>query len=200
VNSIFDPFFTTKKLGEGTGLGLSVVHGIVESHAGSINVESAPGKGATFTLLIPALGTDHEPAKTEIALPPPRGHERVLVVDDEPLLADTVKQMLEKQGYDVASRTNGEDALDAFRCQAMEKERFDLVITDMTMPHFTGIDLARELSGFQPAVPVILMTGFSNKVDEDRAKEMGIQGFLMKPINIDELARTVRTVLDNGTK
>jgi len=125
----------------------------------------------------------------------PRGQERVLVVDDEPLLAEMVKRMLETQGYDVVSRTSGIEALEAFRHQPAEKH-FDLVITDMTMPLITGGDLARELSALQPAVPIILMTGFGKKIDAARAKELGIRGFLIKPVTLEELARTVRTLLD----
>ena len=199
IDLIFDPFFTTKKLGEGTGLGLSVVHGVVKSHGGDIRVESTPGKGTTFKVLIPALETDHVPEKAGADMHLPRGRERVLVVDDEPSMAELVKQMLEQQGYDVVSRTSGIEALEAFRHQPAEKP-FDLVVTDMTMPHFTGMDLARELSRLGSPIPVILMTGFSNQVDADRAKEMGIQGFLMKPVAMKELAATVRTVLDKRSK
>jgi two-component system, cell cycle sensor histidine kinase and response regulator CckA len=195
VDLIFNPFFTTKAVGSGTGLGLSVVHGIIESHGGAISVESTPGEGTTFTVLIPVLKTDYEPRNVEIAVPVPRGQERILVIDDEPLLAETVKRMLEKHGYVVTSRTSGIEALEAFRHYLVGKP-FDLVITDMTMPHFTGLDLVREFSKLCSATPVILMTGFSNKVDADRAKQMGIQGFLMKPVDIEELGRMVRTVLD----
>jgi PAS domain S-box-containing protein len=199
IDLIFDPFFTTKGLGEGTGLGLSVLHGIVSSHGGCINVESTPGKGTKFTILIPVLETEYGPKKLEVDTPLPRGQERILLVDDEPLLALTLRQMLENQGYDVVSRISGVEALEAFRHHSAGKP-FDLVITDMTMPHFTGLDLARELSAHNPDVPVILMTGFSNKVDEDRAKKMGIHGFLMKPVATAELAAMVRTVLDRKTK
>jgi CheY-like chemotaxis protein len=141
---------------------------------------------------------DSAPEKVEASGPLPRGQERVLVVDDEPMLAEMVMQMLEELGYDVVSRTSGIEALEAFRHRSSGK-RFDLVITDMTMPHFTGIDLAREISRRDPAVPVILMTGFSKKIDAERAEEIGIQGFLMKPVAMEQLATTVRMVLDRRT-
>jgi CheY-like chemotaxis protein/two-component sensor histidine kinase len=198
IDSIFDPFFTTKDSGEGTGLGLSVVHGIIESHGGAINVESLPGKGTKFTVLMPVVEEDRGPQKVDPALALPRGQERVLVVDDEPVLAEMVKQMLEELGYDVVSRTSGIESLEALRHQSSEK-RFELVVTDMTMPHFTGTDLARELSRFDPAIPVILMTGFSNKIDAEKAQGLGIQGFLMKPVALEELAITVRMALDRRT-
>ena len=195
LNSIFDPFFTTKGQGEGTGLGLSVVHGIVESHEGKINVESEPGKGTRFTVLMPALNGECAPKKAEAQITLPRGGGLVLVVDDEPQLAQAVEQMLKSLGYDVVTRTSGTEALKLLCHQPLEK-RFDLVITDMTMPHFTGADLADELRGFQPVIPVILMTGFSKNMDEKKAKDLGIQGFLMKPITLEQLAKTVREVLD----
>ena len=197
LDRIFDPFFTTKKTGEGTGLGLSVVHGIVESHGGTIEANSRLGVGTTFTVLLPACESPLTSQSVEVASIIYCGKERILVVDDEPLLAEMVQQMLTMLGYDAVFRTEGKEALEAFRHQPREKA-FDMVITDMTMPHFTGEDLVRELSGLQPPVPVILMTGFSSKIDAEKARELGIQGFLMKPVAMEELARTVRTVLDQG--
>jgi PAS domain S-box-containing protein len=196
---IFDPFFTTKEVGEGTGLGLSVVHGIVRSHGGEISVESSKGQGTSFTILIPAIENEKAQEKTKSDVSLARGHERVLVVDDEPALANMVRRMLEKQGYDVVSRTNGMEALKTFQNQPPGKE-FQLVITDMTMPHCTGAELARELSKIQPAAPVILMTGFSHKIDSELAKALGIRGFLMKPVTINELTATVRKILDQNQK
>jgi len=195
INSIFDLFFTTKKQGEGTGLGLSVVHGIVKSYNGQIKVESEPGNGTIFTVLIPALKIECAPIEAEDQTLLPRGRERILVVDDEPQLAEAVEQMLKCLGYDVVIRTSGAEALELLCRQPLEKP-FDLVITDMTMPHFTGADLADELRRFQPVIPVILMTGFSKNMDEKKAKDLGIQGFLMKPITLEQLAKTVREVLD----
>jgi len=198
LDRIFDPFFTTKEKGVGTGLGLSVVHGIVKSHGGSIEVSSLPGKGTTFHVFFPGM---KKAPVTEAAVPTPipRGRERLLVVDDEPALAKAVKRMLERLGYQVDFRTNGIEALEAFRKQS-PKKRFDLVITDMTMPHLTGIDLAKELLDFDPNVAIILCTGFSEKADAEKAERIGIQGFLMKPVVLRELAEMVRKVLDEKIK
>jgi len=194
IGSIFDPFFTTKEPGAGTGLGLAVVHGIVQSHGGHIDVESLPGEGTSFTVLLPAC-EDCASITVEAATPLPHGQERVLVVDDEPALAVIVAQMLKRLGYEVDYRTNSIEALAAFRRQP-DDNRFNLVITDMTMPHLTGADLAGELLREQANIPIILLTGFSQKIDAERARNLGIQGFLMKPVVFEELARVVREVLD----
>ena len=191
IGSIFDPFFTTKELGEGTGLGLSVVHGIVKSYAGAINVESTVGKGTAFTVLIPAIETATERNVEATAAPLSRGQERVLVVDDEPALAEMVRTMLARLGYEAVSCTNGTEALKTFK-----EKSFDLVVTDMTMPHLTGEDLAGEIYKLRPEVPVILMTGFSEKIDAEKAKRLGIKGFLMKPVVMNNLAALIRRLVE----
>ncbi|MDR3553429.1 MAG: PAS domain S-box protein [Syntrophobacteraceae bacterium] len=195
IDSIFDPFFTTKEQGKGTGLGLSVVHGVVKSHEGAISVASTPGKGTSFTVLFPVIKTDCAPLENAGRFSLPCGPERILVVDDEPVLAEMTRQMLTELGYQAVFRTNGLEALEAFRHQPEDKV-FDLVITDMTMPHFTGVDLAREICAARPEVPVILMTGYSEKIDAERAGEMGIAEFLLKPVTLKKLAVAVRKVLD----
>jgi two-component system, cell cycle sensor histidine kinase and response regulator CckA len=194
LDRIFDPFFTTKEQGVGTGLGLSVVHGIVKSHGGAIAVESLPGAGTSFHVFFPAIEAAAElPAAAAVTLP--RGRERILVVDDEPALAKAATKMLERLGYRVEFRTNSVDALEAIHHQSKE-EQFDLVITDMTMPHLTGADLAKELLKYHPRLAVLLCTGFSEKIDAEQAASLGIQGFLMKPVVLKELAAMVRKVLD----
>ncbi len=195
LDRIFDPFFTTKEQGAGTGLGLSVVHGIVKSHGGTIAAESLPGAGTTFHVFFPAIEAAAElPSSAEVSLP--CGQERILVVDDEPALAETIAARLERLGYQVIFRTNGIEALEAFRQQSAEKP-FDLVITDMTMPRMTGLELALELLRLQPDLPIILCSGFSEKLEAEEIETIGIHGFLMKPFVIGELAAMIRKVLDD---
>lgn len=194
LERIFDPFFTTKEKGAGTGLGLAVVHGIVKSLDGAIEVESVMEQGTTFEVLLPTIAGS-APLETEDSPSLPRGTEQILVVDDEPLLAQALKQMLERLGYAVECRSNGIEALEAFR-HRRETKRFELVVTDLTMPYMTGVELAEELMKLEPDIPILLCTGFSEKMDALMAKSFGIRGFLMKPIPQKELASMVREVLD----
>lgn len=193
---IFDPYFTTKKVGEGTGLGLSVVYGIVKEYRGGIYVESELGKGTSFTVLLPVAEDLEYPETTATrqALLP-FGREHILFVDDEPMIIDLGKTNLERLGYKVTTRQSSMEALELFR---NNPQRFDLVVTDMTMPHLTGDELAKKMLLIRPDLPIILCTGYSKRISEKKAKTMGIRAFVMKPLSQYELANTVRQVLDEG--
>jgi len=189
---IFDPYFTTKGVGEGTGLGLAVVHGIVKDHAGAITVYSETGKGTTFHIFLPVIEKAEEPKKETMG-PLPTGHERILFIDDDPGLVEIGREILGKLGYDVVVKTSSIEALELFREQP---DKFDLVITDMTMPNMTGDRLAAELMKIRPDIPTILCSGFSEKMSNEKADALGIKNFLMKPIVMKDLAKTIRKVLD----
>ena len=190
---IFDPFFTTKEVGKGTGMGLSIVHGIVKSCGGSISCASTLGRGTVFDITLPRLAGEAvvlEPRDSEQV---PGGGEHILYVDDEEMLREMGSHMLKRLGYRVTARGN---SLEALVCFQNDPRSFDLVITDQTMPGMTGIDLARRLLQLRPELPIILCTGFSNLVSKERAKAMGIQGFAMKPMSKKDIAVLVRQLLD----
>ena len=193
LDRIFEPFFTTKAVNKGTGLGLSVVHGIVRNHGGDILVYSEPGKGSAFHIYFPALlvDTDEESQKTKTV---PGGDESVLIVDDEPVIAEMVKTMLENFGYRAHIYKTGMDAVEAFERQP---QNYDLLITDLTMPQMTGLDLADKLHETTTALPVIIMTGFGDSLTKPTLKRYGIKQVISKPVVVKELARAVRHVLDN---
>jgi len=191
LERVFDPYFTTKPKEEGTGLGLSLVHGIVESFGSKTTVESAPGKGATFTIFLPRIESEDKPEIKDPG-PVPTGIERILFVDDETLIVEITEKMLQRLGYDVTSKTSSIEALEVFMTKP---EAFDLVITDLTMPKMTGDVLAEEILQIRPDIPVILCTGFSERITEDMIKELGIRKYIMKPILRNEIAQTIRDVL-----
>jgi PAS domain S-box-containing protein len=195
MDRIFDPFFTTKEQGVGTGLGLSVVHGIVKNSGGVVVAESVPETGTVFDVYLPVIEFFDDPPASEQTTPLPGGRERILVVDDEPALASTVSRLLQKLGYRAEFRLSGAEALETIRNQ-VDDNPFDLVITDMTMPQLTGADLARQLLDFKPDLAILIYTGYSEKIDSEIAKSLGIRGLLMKPIVLKELAAAVRKALD----
>ena len=191
IDSIFDPYFTTKNLAEGSGMGLAVVHSIVESCGGAIDVTSEPGKGTQFTIHLP-IAPKPKNANLNTAENMPTGSERILFVDDKLPIAKIGKQMLERLGYTVTPMTSSVEALERFRARPDE---FDLIITDMTMPMLTGDRLAVELMKIRPDIPVILCTGYSKDISTDLAAALGIKAFACKPLIKAELAEIVRSVL-----
>ena len=189
---IFDPYFTTKEVGKGTGMGLSIVHGIVTSHEGIITCESAVGKGTVFRILLPATRQEAGHATEELEVTP-AGVERILFVDDEELLVELGVLMLERLGYKVTARTNSLDALTTFQ---NHPDSFDAVITDQTMPGLTGSELAIRLLKIRPDIPIILCTGYGNLISEEKARLLGIKGFALKPLVKKEIASLLRDLLD----
>lgn len=189
---IFDPYFTTKDVGKGTGMGLSVVHGIVKSHGGAVIIDSELEKGTTFSIFFQVVEKEPvEEIETEEELPV--GNERILFVDDEAPMVYVGRYRLERLGYKIESTTSPVEALEKFNASP---DQFDLVITDMSMPQMTGDRLVKEILKTRPDMPVILCTGFSEKIDEDKAKVIGVRQYIEKPINRRDLAFMVRKVLD----
>ncbi|MCA1795316.1 MAG: response regulator [Desulfobacteraceae bacterium] len=194
MNKIFDPYFTTKEEGKGTGLGLATVYGIVKAHGGDIKVNSEVGSGSSFHVYLPVLEktTAVVPENQQQALP--KGAEHILLVDDEAPIVHLEKQMLERLGYHITCFAGSVDALTAFRA---DPTRFDLVITDMNMPHLTGMQLSKELIAVRPDIPIIICTGFSERIDNRKAEAIGIRGLLMKPMGMKDLAQKIREVMDS---
>jgi CheY-like chemotaxis protein len=194
IDSIYEPYFTTKDSGEGTGMGLAMVQGIIKSYGGKITVNSALDEGTVFTVLIPVTRKRKIQRQYEREMLP-KGTERILFVDDEAPIAKMGSQGLERLGYQVTARTSSVEALELFRSKSNE---FDLVITDMTMPNMTGDKLTIELKKIKPDIPVILCTGYSKRISKETAEEIGIKAFAYKPVVKADLAKTVRKVLDEA--
>ncbi|CCK79628.1 two component system sensor histidine kinase, hybrid, associated with CheB and CheR [Desulfobacula toluolica Tol2] len=197
IEKIFDPFFTTKKKGKGTGMGLSVVHGIVKSMEGSIRVDSMPGKGTQFYVYLPIFKKFYKEQPVQNNSPIKKGNEKILLVDDEKDIVTMEKQMLERLGYQVVSRTNSIEALEIFRA---DPDKFDMVITDMAMPNMPGDKLSAQLIKINPDIPILLCTGFSEAISKEKAAALGIKGFLMKPIVMKDFADKIREVLKKNLK
>jgi CheY-like chemotaxis protein len=195
MNNIFDPYFTTKKKGKGTGLGLAVVYGILTEHKGDINVYSEEGKGTTFNVYLPLMKKSTEAITTEKVLNKLTGTERILLVDDEESVVRLEKQMLERLGYNVSARSNSLEALKTFNSNP---DDYDLVVTDMTMPNMTGDKLAKEILAVRSDMPVIICTGFSERINKEKAEAIKVKGFLMKPVVKSEMGQMVRKVLDEA--
>ena len=193
LKKIFDPYFTTKEQGKGTGLGLAVVFGIIKKLGGDISVHSEVDKGTIFNVYLPLIPSPETPGPGAEEVSVTGGTERILLVDDEVDIAHLEKQVLERLGYKVSQRTSSADALEAFRNRP---DFYDLVITDMSMPNMTGEQLARELIAIRPDISVIICTGFSERINKEKAEKSGIKGFLMKPVIKSDMAAMVRRVLD----
>ncbi|MBT4637887.1 MAG: response regulator [Deltaproteobacteria bacterium] len=192
MDRIFDPYFTTKDVGKGTGMGLSVIHGIVKRHGGGILVESELGKGTVFEIYFPALGETAEVEKEPLG-EIKGGSERILFVDDEESMVDLNRQRLERLGYNVKSTIKPVEALEWFKA---DPDQFDVIITDMTMPRMTGDRLAAEVLKIRPHMPVIICTGYSERMSAKKAEVLGVSKYIEKPIGARNLASAIREVLD----
>ncbi len=190
---IFEPYFTTKAKGVGTGLGMAIVHGIVNNLEGTIEVQSDVGKGTAFHVFLPRAASVKETIQSLDINHLPIGSEQIMLVDDDPELMNISQAMLEQLGYEVVSKIKSRDALNEFR---QKPDQIDLILTDMTMPEITGEKLAQEVIKIRPDIPVVLCTGYSEKIDAQKAKEIGIKAFVMKPLTLSSLAVTIREVLD----
>ncbi len=194
LTRIFEPFFTTKKQGEGTGMGLAIIHGIIQSHDGAIGVESEVGKGSITTVFFPLALTGQSIERTVTTDKPinAKGTERILWIDDEPMLAQLGKESLEPLGYKVTSTTSAIKGLNLFRSNP---QGYDLIITDQTMPEMAGDTLARRAKELRRDIPVIICTGRSAILTRENAQALGVKALLMKPIDRSELVQAIRTVL-----
>jgi CheY-like chemotaxis protein len=189
---IFEPFFTTKEPGRGTGMGLAVVHGIISRLGGSIRVYSEEGRGTTFMINLPALPAQDAAAAYSEPASLPHGSGRLLLVDDEPAIVRLLARMLDQLGYSVTACDNSPEAWRIFRQRPQD---FDLLITDLTMPRMTGVELARRILEVRPELPVLICTGFGQAVSAEQARQLGVAGYLLKPISRSDLAHEVQRQL-----
>ena len=194
VQHIFEPFFTTKGPGEGTGLGLAMVYGIVKQHGGHIMCYSEPGQGTIFKMYFPALVSGEETRETETRAVPPGGSETILLVDDEQMIRDLCSRILTKSGYNVITASNGKEALELYREQ---REKISLVILDLIMPEMGGKQCLEGLLTLDPAVKVVIASGYSGKETAKEALTSGAKGFIDKPYDVRQVLGVVRSVLDD---
>jgi CheY-like chemotaxis protein len=194
LERIFEPFYTTRGVGEGTGMGLATVHGIIASHGGEIFVDSQLGEGTTFDIYLPQTAevVEEKDVGDETV---PTGSERILFVDDEEEIGHLASQMLQKVGYSVTTETDSLEALERFRDRP---DDFDLVITDQAMPKLYGVKLAEEILKIRPGIPIILISGFADSITLESVQEKGIRDYIMKPLSGPELAQAIRHALDSG--
>ncbi len=192
LEKIFDPFFTTKTENKSTGMGLSVVYGIVKNHGGAITVQSNYGKGTVFNIFLPCI-EKKVPGSIPQTLSISTNHEKILFVDDDKAIVDAAKRMLERLGYEVSTALNGTQALEFFQS---ESHPFDVIITDMTMPDLTGVALAKKIFKIAPDTSIILCTGFSTAINPQKAINLGFKAFLLKPVTKNKIAETIRKVID----
>ncbi len=192
MDRIFEPYFTTKEIGKGTGLGLSVVQGIIKNCQGDIHVYSEPGMGTEFHLYLPVLNKSSGKNTPKLPRPVQGGSERILLVDDEEAIIKMEKQMLERLGYHVTGKSGSTEALEIFKT---DPEAFDLIISDMTMPNMTGLQLASKIKAIKPHIPIIICTGFSDQINDETIKKRSIQAVVIKPVIKKEIAKTIREVL-----
>jgi CheY-like chemotaxis protein len=192
LERIFDPFFTTKGPGEGTGLGLSVVHGIVKAHGGAIDVSSRVGVGTSFRIYFPALA-EREPSHPRASTATPEGRgEHVLCVDDEPALVELLRDQLVALGYRVSAYVSPLEALAEFLGHPLD---FDVMLTDLTMPGMSGVDLAEQILMVRPDLPIVMATGYGNVMTEERARELGVRPLLYKPFTMTVLGDAIQDAL-----
>lgn len=197
IGRIFEPFFTTKEVGQGTGMGLAMVHGIIKNHGGAISVASRPGQGSTFTVVLPRAKVDAAEEETKDITGLAGGRERILIVDDEKSMVFSMKIILERLGYTVTALSESSVAVELFR---KKPDDYDLIISDLTMPVLTGDMLAAEVVSIRPDIPVLIATGYSDAVDSDRLRKCGVRAFISKPFKKKELATTIRAMLDAQQK
>jgi CheY-like chemotaxis protein len=192
LERVFEPFFTTKDTGEGTGLGLSVVHGIIMNHNGEISVESELDKGTTVTVYLPHVPKEEEAPAEVVDV---TGNEQVLLVDDEPEIAKLGKRMLERLGYSVTTASNGKEAMSLLETAP---DNFDVLVSDQTMPHGTGLMLTEKVREIRRDLPVVLMTGYSDMISPEKIEQLEIRGLVMKPLAGKKLGAAIRNAIDDN--